>query len=443
MAMEHFTSAIQGAFSILGETLNGASSGPLHAARAQALATLLELGVPTTRHEEWKYTNLAPILANDFVPAIGTPEAPSAKVLDGLDLVEMDAWRVVIVNGVLQLALSTLPSEQDGLTIEELTDEIVQTDEEVGRNFGAIATTSTQAFVAANTSLTIGGVLVRVQDNVAVSKPIHVISIVSTSIGNTFCAPRILLLARPHSSVTMVESHHTVGRGKGLTASVTEVDCAEGAKVAYTKLLDDGQNGHHIGATAVNIAHAATATAMTACLNGTFMRNDLVMRLNAPTAEAYLYGISVLNDAQVADNHTVVDHRTPHCHSEELYKGLYDGRSVGVFNGKIFVREDAQKTTAYQSNHSLLLSDHATVNAKPQLEIWADDVKCSHGATSGQLNEEAIFYLQSRGIGKEEARGLLTYAFAAEVADHVVNDDVREHIERRIADKLGARRFDH
>lgn len=434
MAMEHFTSAIEGAFTILSERVNGASNGVLHATRKKALAELLESGIPTPRHEEWKYTNLAPILANDFLPAIGPSVPVSSKILEGLALPNLDAWHIVLVNGVMQRELSSLPTDDTTITIEEFSDDAL-----VGR----IAPTASYPFVAVNTSLLSGGVVIRIHANAVVHKPVHVRSIVQTDVGNAISMPRILLHVEHHASCTLIETHHTVGRSKGLSASVTEIDCAEGSSVAYTKILDDGPNGHHIGTTAVNIARAAKATATTACLDGTFVRNDLIMRLNEPTAEAYLYGVSVLNDAQVADNHTVVDHAAPHCHSEELYKGLYDGRSVGVFNGKIFVREDAQKTTAYQSNHSLLLSDNAVVNAKPQLEIWADDVKCSHGATSGQLNEEAVFYLQSRGIGKDEARGLLTYAFAADVAEHIHRGDVRAWIEHRIAEKLGARQFDH
>ncbi|CAN5401535.1 Fe-S cluster assembly protein SufD [soil metagenome] len=433
MAMEHFTTVIEGAFAILNERVNGASNGALHTARKNALANLLTTGMPTPRHEEWKYTNLAPILANDFLPAIGPSLPVTSSILEGLTRWDFDTWRIVLVNGVMQRDLSSLPPDATRIAIEEFSDDVPG---------GHIASTEAYPFVAVNASLLSGGVVIRIRANSIIDTPIHVCSIVQTDVGNTISMPRIFVQLEHHAVCTVIETHHTVGRSKGLSASVTEIDCAEGSSVAYTKILDDGTNGHHIGTTAVNIARSAKAVATTACLDGAFVRNDVIMRLNEPSAEAYLYGVSVLNDAQVADNHTVVDHAAPHCHSEELYKGLYDGRSVGVFNGKIFVREDAQKTTAYQSNHSLLLSDNAVVNAKPQLEIWADDVKCSHGATTGQLNEEAVFYLQSRGIGKDEARGLLTYAFAADVAEHIEHAGVRELIERRIAEKLNARQFD-
>lgn len=441
MAMEHFTTSIKGAVALLAEKLPGAEGRPLHLKRNDALAALLEHGIPTVRHEEWKYTNLAPVMALDFVPTIGTPEPPSTRLLENIPQIASDAWRIVIVNGVVQLHLSTPPDGDANCTVRALTDELVATDAIVGTMLGSIAPASSHPFVAANAALTTSGVIIHVHGTV--ERPIEITSLVDTTIGNTFCAPRILVIADRNASATIIETHHTVGGRKGLSASVTELQCAEGSKVSIIKILDDAPNGHHIGMTAANIARSATATATTVCMQGAFMRNDCVMRLCEPGAEAYLYGVSVLSGTEFADNHTVVDHLQPHCHSEELYKGIYDERSTGVFNGKIFVRQDAQKTTAYQSNHTLLLSDNATVNAKPQLEIWADDVKCSHGATSGQLDEEAVFYLQSRGLSKDDARGMLTYAFAADVAERIANADVRDHVEQRIAEKLGARRFEH
>jgi Fe-S cluster assembly protein SufD len=173
-------------------------------------------------------------------------------------------------------------------------------------------------------------------------------------------------------------------------------------------------------------------------INAGFVRNDAQVRLIGEQSQGFLFGVSVLDGAQYVDNHTVVDHVVPHCHSEELYKGVYNGSSTGVFNGKIFVRPQAQKTTAYQSSHSLLLSGKAQVNAKPQLEIWADDVKCSHGATTGQLNEDAVFYLQARGLERSKAVAMLTNAFAAEVIEKLPHAGLQQHLLLRLADKLGA-----
>jgi Fe-S cluster assembly protein SufD len=240
--------------------------------------------------------------------------------------------------------------------------------------------------------------------------------------------PRVLVIADKTASATVIESHHTVGPNQGLGVAVVEVVAEAGSAVRYVKILNDAPNASHIGSTSANVARDARVECATVVTGGRFVRNDLHIRLTEAGASGYLYGVSVLAGTSFADNHTVVDHIAPHCHSEELYKGVYDDASVGVFNGKIYVREDAQKTTAYQSNHALLLSEAAQINAKPQLEIWADDVKCSHGATTGQLDDEALFYLRARGVPEAEARKLLTHAFAAEVMDHLADDAIRAHL---------------
>ena len=293
-------------------------------------------------------------------------------------------------------------------------------------------------FVALNTSLAQHGVVIRIARKVAVDHPIHLAVVGDAREGNVVHAPRILVIAEEGSSVQVVESHHTVGTHTALDVSVTEVIAHEQSHVRHVKINSDAGDGRHIGFTGVRIDANAQVHSHVFCVAGPFTRNDIVMELIGQNANGFLDGVSVLSDNQVVDNHTVVDHIVPHCHSEELYKGVYDGRSTGTFNGKIFVRPQAQKTTAYQSNRSLLLSDRATANAKPQLEIWADDVKCSHGATTGQLDEDAVFYLQARGIGINEARALMTYAFAAEVVERLPLVGLKSYIEQSIARKLGS-----
>ena len=266
----------------------------------------------------------------------------------------------------------------------------------------------------------------------------HVSLETDTARGDTILAKRVEIIVEAGASAFIVERHSATGDNSALHIVQTHVVAEEGSVVEHVKIIDSNTSLRHVGHTTAEVKAHAKFTSHVHCLNADWVRNDLNVKLVEPNAEAYLYGVSVLNAEQFADNHTVVDHMVPHCHSEELYKGVYDGKSIGVFNGKIFVRPHAQKTTAYQSCKSILVSPRAQVNAKPQLEIWADDVKCSHGATSGQLDEESLFYLQSRGIGYNEARALLTYAHAADVADHITNDDVRTQVERRIAEKLGA-----
>jgi Fe-S cluster assembly protein SufD len=320
----------------------------------------------------------------------------------------------------------------------ELNDDLVATNVEVRAAITTAAPLDSHPFVALNTALNRSGVVIIAKKHVANPTPLHIMIINDARTGDVLHTPRVLVIAEEGASVEVIETHHTIGEHTALDVTVTELVAKAGSTITYTKLNADAGNGRHVGYTGGKIYRDAVINSHTFCLDGTFTRNDLNLQLMEPNASTYLNGVSVLNEQQFADNHTVVDHLVPHCHSEELYKGVYDGRSVGVFNGKIYVRPRAQKTTAYQSNHSLLLSDRASVNAKPQLEIFADDVKCSHGATMGQLDEEAVFYLQARGIGADEARALMTYAFAAEVIERLPHEELRAYLEQRVATKLGA-----
>lgn len=432
MSIERFNDNIRHAFGDLEHRINGAAGGPLHAARKAALEAFGTQGVPTMRHEEWKYTNVLPLLGADYRPASGINT-------DGLDIEaigvipEADAYRLIIVNGTFLPQASTLP-QTEAVVVERITDELLQRDADVAAVFGTVTPASSHPFVAVNTALAQDGVLVRVHGQV--TRPLQIVCIADARTADVLHTPRVLVIADAHATATIIESHHTVGDHQGLGVGVVEIVGAPNSHVRCIKVLHDGPNGSHIGATSARCDRDAKASCATVITGGRFSRNDLSIQLTGSGAEGYLYGVSVLDGTQFADNHTVVDHIAPHCHSEELYKGVYDGKSTGVFNGKIFVRPDAQKTTAYQSNHTLLLSDAAQVNAKPQLEIWADDVKCSHGATTGHLNEEALFYLQSRGIPQDDARRLLTHAFANDVLDHLDDDAVRTYLVGLIDEAL-------
>lgn len=433
MSLERFNDSIRHAFGDLEHRINGAAGGPLHSLRKAALDAFSTQGVPTVRHEEWKYTNVLPLLGADYL-SVGAASIDGLGI-DGIGVIPgVDAYRVVVVNGTFLPQASTLPLDDATIGIEAITDDLLQTDAEVAAVYGTITTSASHPFVAVNTALAQHGVLVRVRGRA--DRPVQIVCVADAREFDVLHTPRVLVMAAPHAEATIIESYHTLGDHQGLGVSVVEIVAAAGSHVRCIKVLRDGPNGAHIGATTAACARDAKATCATVITGGRFTRNDLHIRLNEPGAEGYLYGVSVLDQTQFADNHTVVDHVAPHCHSEELYKGVYDGRSVGVFNGKIFVRPDAQKTTAYQSNHTLLLSDAAQVNAKPQLEIWADDVKCSHGATSGQLNDEALFYLQSRGVPQDDARRLLTHAFANEVMEHLDDDAIRAYLTTLIDEAL-------
>ncbi len=445
MSREAFHLRIQDAHTRLASRVNGSSDAPLHRQRVAALAAFLDQGVPTIRHEEWKYTNVLPFIGTAFV--IG-PDASSnvsaqdvSNVLAGLADALDGGWRIACVNGSFDRALSTIPDHVPGLSITPLTDATISLNPELTSVAGALEAATAQPFVAANLSLADNGIVIRVAANTILERPIHIACITDVRSNDRLATPRIVIVAEQGSSFDIVESHHTLGSMTALDISVVEVSVAANAHVQYHKVLDDTSALRHIGSTGADVARDATFTAHTACLGGAFVRNDVSLRLCEPSSQGFLFGASVLNEQEYADNHTTVDHRVPHCHSEELYKGIYDDSSVGVFNGKIYVRPQAQKTTAYQSSHAILLSERAQMNSKPQLEIWADDVKCSHGATTGQLNEDAVFYLQSRGIDAAKARALMTYAFVAEAIERIELPSLRVYLEERIAQKLGAEPF--
>lgn len=445
MALEAFRERIERAHNELSRSINGHAVQPLHRQRRDALQAFVAQGVPTVRHEEWKYTNVVPFIGIDYVTSTDTQQpltrTECAEAIGSLAEALDGGWRIVLVNGSLDLDISSIPVNVDGLRIEALTDELVAADEHLARHLGALAPSSSHPFVAANLALAYNGIVIRVASNVNLERPIHVACIADVRSSHRLVTPRILVIADQGASVDIVESHHTLGDLTALDVCVVEAHVAANAHVRYHKVVDDRDALRHVGSTSADVCRDGIFTAHTVSLGAAFVRNDTAVRLIEPSSQGLLFGTSVLREHEYADNHTTVDHCVPHCHSEELYKGIYDDSSVGVFNGKIYVRPQAQKTTAYQSSHAILLSERAQMNSKPQLEIWADDVKCSHGATTGQLDEDAVFYLQSRGIDASKARALMTYAFVAEVIERIELPSLRQHLEERIADKLGAEPF--
>ena len=302
--------------------------------------------------------------------------------------------------------------------------------------FGKYANYQTDAFTALNTALSNDGVVVQVADNKVVEEPIIIRYISDVRLANVGSQPRNLIIVGKNSQVKIAEAYRTVGENAAFVNTVSEIIVGESAIVDYYKVQNESDKSYHIGTTQVYQKGRSYFYAATATLNGGFVRNNLNVILDGEHIESHLYGLYVPNGKQHIDNHTLVDHQKPNCESNELYKGILMDKSTGVFNGKIFVREDAQKTNAYQNCRNVITSDEATMNTKPQLEIWADDVKCSHGTTTGQLNDEAIFYMQSRGIPKKEAIRLQLLAFAQDVVSQIKIDSIREYIEKLILEKL-------
>jgi Fe-S cluster assembly protein SufD len=431
MSVETLRADVRTVHDELAATLNGSASGPLNALRRQGLESFERIGIPTVRHEEWKYTNLIPVFAehhrivgsSDTVPT-DTPTHASTS---------FNTTTVRFTNGMWDA--SATESIPDGVAIEPLTDALVANDARVREAIGTCVTTE-HPLAALNTAITTHGIVIRVSTSTHRETALHIEHTFSASNVAMLSHPRILVLMEHHAALRIVETHTSTGTAASTSIGVVEAILDEGADLTWVRVTDDRDDARHIGVFGAAVGRAAKLTSLTACLGGALTRNDLSIRLCDTTAEAYLYGVSVLKGTSLADNHTLVDHAVANCHSEELYKGVYDDRSTGVFNGKIIVREDAQKTTAYQSCRSLLLSDRAQMNAKPQLEIFADDVKCSHGATMGQLDKEAIFYLRARGIAEADAKRMLTMAFAEDVLDHCDWEVVREFLRERVHDLM-------
>lgn len=399
--------------------------------RSQAIESFRKTGFPTTRHEEWKYTSVKEIA--EKLASVGKPMASgqlSEETINQLLLAGKEVTLLVFENGLFNEALSS--PRPNGYNIKNLA--TVLSDDTVKQYLGQIAVPDNESFVAINTAFVNDGVFIHVPSKIVVEKPIHILYLNSDS---SPAMTRNLVVAEPESSIQIFESYHSLNATTiGLTTNVTEVLVKRNANVTWIKAQLENDHTSQISHTQVNQEKDSRFSSTVFTTGGQLVRNNLHIRLNGTNCNSYMYGLYLLNGEQLCDNHTLVDHATPHCESNELYKGVLGGKSTGVFNGKIFVRQDAQKTNAYQSNKNILLSNDAQMNTKPQLEIFADDVKCSHGTTTGQLDDEALFYLRTRGIGEQSARTLLNIAFAADVLDHIELETLRHKLQSIAEAKL-------
>lgn len=385
------------------------------ALRERGRAAFAARGIPTTKDEEWKYTSLRELSETTFQPVetrSGIPEGP---------VYASDAVRITLVDGVWQPGEGELPPGLE-VRLVESTDE----------RFGVLADLDAHPFAALNTAVFDSAVLVKIAANAIIERPIE---LVHWSASGT-SAPRILVIAEEGARATLVETYASIGEAASFTNAVVEVFVAKNAQIEHIKVQRENLSSFHIALTKARQERDSTYRHFSVTYGGHLTRNDLEVFLDGSNLHCRLDGIYVLEGDQLADNHTRLDHAYPHCDSFEVYKGVLDGRSRGVFNGKIFVHQDAQKTDAKQTNQAILLSPEATIDTKPQLEIYADDVKCTHGATVGQMREDALFYLRSRGIPRDQARALLVYAFAAEVLEKIECEPVRVELERLLFEKL-------
>jgi Fe-S cluster assembly protein SufD len=401
----------------------GTSAGKYHPLRQSARERLRDLPFPTERTEDWRFTNVAPILQTPFeLP----PSAPTLAAQALPALPTADTLRLVFVNGRFAKALSTLGQLPAGVQIGSLADantEVIQ------KSLAHIAGYQDNVFTALNTSFLSDGAFVLVPDGKVVEQPIEIIYVSSPTGKPLLTHPRTLLVVGKAAQATVVERYLASGEGVYFTNAVTEVLVAEHGILDHLKLQQESRQAYHVANMQIVQAAESRFTTQSLSFGSALARNEVRVRFDGEHGEATVNGLYAATGKQHLDNFTVIDHAKPNCVSHELYKGILDDQSHGVFNGKILVRKDAQKTDAKQTNKVLLLSDNATINTKPQLEIFADDVKCTHGATVGQLDASQLFYLQSRGIPLDAARRLLTFAFANDIVSRIKIEAIRDQME--------------
>ncbi len=410
--------------------------GWLRQHRQTAFRRFAELGYPTRRDEEWRVTDVRPIADTVFA----VPEYAQGNVtpeqIGELFFPTFQANRLVFVNGRYSAELSHTRELPAGVRIGRLRD-LAQNDPtgyESALQYRQ--NNSKTAFTSLNFAFFEDGAYIHIPRNVVVTDPIMLIYVSNSAATPTASHPLTFIHAEENSHATVIETYIGVGADMYFTNAVTEVSVRENAVLDHIKITQEKPGAYHVATTEIALARGANFTSHNITLGGQIVRNDFNAGLNGEGIECTLNGVYVARDKQLVDNHTSIDHAMPHCNSHELYKGILDGRARGVFNGKIFVREDAQKTDAKQTNQTLLLSNDATINTKPQLEIYADDVRCTHGATVGQLNQDALFYLRTRGIGKDEARAMLTFAFANDVVSRIKLGPVRMMLEHLLLTQL-------
>jgi Fe-S cluster assembly protein SufD len=406
-------------------------AGPpwLEARRRAAIARFAALGFPTTRDEEYRFTNIAPIADTEFaIPAVSTTvqRAEIAEHLYGDEV----AAELVFVDGRLAPALSTSGRLPEGVKAGSLAAALAQTPEICAPALGALAGESDSALTALNLALFEDGAVVHIGRGVVVEAPINLVFVTTGAASPTASYPRVLLIAGEHSQSRIIETHVGLGGGMHFACAVTEVVMGADAILDHDRVQIERPDGFHYCRLQVQAARAATFRSHAFSLGGAIVRNDLGAVLGGPGIDCTLNGLYLADGTTLVDNHTTIDHAEPNCGSHEVYKGILGGRAKGIFNGKIIVRQDAQKTDAKQTNKALLLSDTAQINTKPQLEIFADDVRCTHGATVGQLDEDSLFYLQARGISRADARTLLIRGFAGDIVNRVAFEPLRQRLDK-------------
>jgi Fe-S cluster assembly protein SufD len=407
--------------------------------RAAGLAAFGAQGFPTLADEDWRFTNVAPIAKLNLQPAgqIAANGAESKVIADSV-FSHLPGARLVFVNGHFSAKLSSLKPAAGGVRIENLAASLAQDSALIEKHLGKYAQTAGNSFAALNQALFADGAFIFVPAGVEVGEPVQLIYISSAKNAGETISPRNLIIAGANSRLTVVESYLSTGNAAYLTNAVTEIVAGDNAKVEHIKLQDEAASAYHIATIAGEFGRTSNVNVHSFALGAKLSRNNIRTKLAGEGLECILNGLYLTRNEQLADHHMIVEHAQPHCASHEYFNGILDDKSKGVFHGRILVQQIAQKTDAKQTNKNLLLSDDASADTKPQLEIYADDVKCTHGATVGQLNDESIFYLRARGMSAATAKRMLIHAFAGEIIERIQCEPAREVIDQLVWERLEA-----
>jgi len=409
----------------------------LLSARKVGRARFAKLGLPTLQDEDWRFTNVAPLAKMEFKPELEPGHhGVTEKSLNRFPFNALAGGQLVFVNGQFAPELSSLAPLPEGVKVMSLAAALVTEPALVEPHLCRHASTDTNAFTALNTAFFQDGAFVYVPAGQTVAEPIHLRFVSTSKAPGATAHPRNLIVAGRDSRVTVIESYVSLSDSAYFTNSVTELVAQDNAFVEHLKYQDENQQAFHIATVAARCGRASNVVTHSIALGAKLSRTNIYATLAGEGLECILNGLYLTRAEQLADHYMIVDHAQPHGASHEYFNGILADKSKGVFHGRILVRPGAQKTDAKQTNKNLLLSDDATADTKPQLEIYADDVKCTHGATIGQLNEESIFYLRARAIPREKARRMLIHAFAGEIIDRVRCATVRQELDRLVWDRL-------
>jgi Fe-S cluster assembly protein SufD len=407
--------------------------------RESAMDRFELLGFPTVHDEEWKYTNLAQLDKSSFLPSKNVSNISSADIADSLYSETVESY-IVLVNGVFRADLSNT-AKLDGVIVLDLFEAIADAryNKIVRHYLARNANYHDRGLTALNTAFLQSGAFVLLPKNVTLEAPLQIILMADAEEDSSASFPRVLVVAEENSSARIIEQYVAHGKRSYFTNSVVEVVVKDGARLEHSRLQFENDESFHVGTTSAELGRGSSYNSTAINLGAKLARHDVSVVMNEDGAECWVDGLYVVGEDQHSDTHSVIDHQHPYCNSHQLYKGILDGNGRAVFNGKIFVREGAQKTDAMQTNKNLLLSPHARVDTKPQLEIYADDVKCAHGAAVGQLDQDQLFYLKARGINPELAKSLLTYGFAEEVIEKIGIESIRRQIDDVVMKQLHTR----